>query len=151
MTLAEALNVRSDLNRRLMELRERIISNAKYQEGDSPSEDPNELLEQFESVAVEYMNMVTRINKTNNAIKLGDGKDMVDALAERDMLKLSHRTYRSLASEATPVQDRYSKKEIKFVSAVKVSEIQSMADNVAKQLRELDTLIQQANWNNDLI
>jgi hypothetical protein len=151
MKLAEALNIRSDMNRRLQELRERVIRNAKYQEGDSPSEDPNELLSEYETLNNSYMNLVININQTNNTIKLSDKKDMVYALAERDVLKQKHSMYRSLASEATPKQDRYSKKEIKFLSAISVSEIQLKADNTAKDLRELDSLIQQANWNNDLV
>jgi hypothetical protein len=151
MKLAEALSVRSDMNRRLQELRERIIRNAKYQEGDTPSESPTELIIEYESLTDSYMNLVIHINQTNNTITLGDGKNMVSALAERDTLKQKHSLYRALASEATPKQDRYSKKEIKFLSSVNVSDIQLKADSAAKSLRELDSQIQQANWNNDLI
>ena len=151
MKLAEALSVRSDINRRLQELRERIIRNAKYQEGDSPSEDPTELLNEYESLTDSYMDLIININRTNNTITLSDGKKMVSALAERDTLKQRHSTYRALASEATPKQDRYSKKEIKFLSSVNISDIQLKADRAAKSLRELDSQVQQANWNNDLI
>jgi hypothetical protein len=151
MKLAEALSVRSDMNRRLQELRERIIRNAKYQEGDTPSESPTELIIEYESLTDSYMNLVIHINQTNNTITLCDGKNMVSALAERDTFKQKHSLYRALASEATPKQDRYSKKEIKFLSSVNVSDIQLKADSAAKSLRELDSQIQQANWNNDLI
>lgn len=44
MKLAEALNLRADLQKRIANLRERLIKNAKVQEGDTPSEDPNMLL-----------------------------------------------------------------------------------------------------------
>ena len=76
---------------------------------------------------------------------------MVEALARRDVLKLSHALYKTLAAEATPKQDRYSKSEIKFVSAVSARDTQDRADKVAKEYRELDALIQQANWNNELV
>jgi hypothetical protein len=150
MKLAEALNIRSDMNRRLQELRERILRNAKYQEGDSPSEDPTALISEYELLNNSYMDLVIRINQTNNTIALSNGKDMVYALAQREVLKQKHSTYRALAAEATPKQDRYSKKEIKFLSAVDVRDIQLKADGMAKDLRELDSLVQQANWNNDL-
>jgi hypothetical protein len=150
MKLAEALNIRSDMNRRLQELRERILRNAKYQEGDSPSEDPTALISEYELLNNSYMDLVIRINQTNNTIALSNGKDMVYALAQREILKQKHSTYRALAAEATPKQDRYSKKEIKFLSAVDVRDIQLKADGMAKDLRELDSLVQQANWNNDL-
>lgn len=151
MKLAEALMERADQNRRLLELRERIIRNAKYQEGETPAEDPNELLNEYLAVAESFENLVVRINLTNNQVSLDNSLSMVEALARRDVLKLKHSLYKALAAEATPKQDRYSKKEIKFVSAVSVKGTQEEADLFAKEYRELDALIQQANWNNDLI
>ena len=150
MKLAEALSARAEMNRRLQELRERIIRNAKYQEGDSPSEDPAKLLNQLDTLNEKYLELVVLINKTNNSVKLSNGKELVSALAERDILKQSHSTYKSLAMEATPTQDRYSQTEIKYISAVNVGEIQSKSDDIAKTLRELDGLIQEANWNNNI-
>ncbi len=151
MKLAEALSVRADINRQLQELRERIIRNATYQEGDTPAESPDQLLLESDVLFNDYMELVVRINRTNNSIKLDDGKEMVVALAERDVLKQRHSLYKSLATAATPQQDRYSKKEIKFISAVNVGAVQSKSDDIAKSLRKLDSLIQQANWTNDLI
>ena len=48
MKLAEALNLRADLQKRIANLRERLIKNAKVQEGDTPSEEPNMLLNRSE-------------------------------------------------------------------------------------------------------
>lgn len=76
---------------------------------------------------------------------------MVEALAKRDVLKLKHSLYKSLAAEATPKQDRYSKKEIKFISSVSVKDTQKKADTVAMEYRQLDALVQQANWTNELV
>lgn len=45
MKFSEALAERSELARKLLELKDRIIRNAKYQEGEKPAEDPGELLE----------------------------------------------------------------------------------------------------------
>ena len=151
MKLAEALSKRAELSRRIQELRERIIRNAKHQEGDSPSEDPRELLQEFERASDIFKKLVISINKTNQSIVLEAGTPMIDALAERDTLKQQHSLYKTLAAEATPKQDRYSKSEIKFVSSVNVADIQGMADNIAQSYRKLDAEIQQANWLNDLI
>lgn len=150
MKLAEALVERADHNRRLQELRERIIRNAKFQEGEEAAEDPVDLLAEYENVSESFRKLVVRINRTNNTIELANGIAMVEALAQRDVLKARHSLYKSLADEATPKQDRYSKKEIKFVSAVSVKDTQSEADSLAKQYRELDSMIQQANWNFEL-
>lgn len=151
MKLAEALMERADRNRRLQELRERIVRNAKHQEGEEPAEDPEELLEEYQAVSAEFERLVVRINKTNNQVALEDGRLMVEALSRREVLKSRHALYKALAAEATPRQDRYSQKEIKFVSAVDIKEIQTQADQLAKEYRELDTLIQQANWSSELI
>lgn len=151
MKLAEALTERANLNRRLHEIKERIIRNAQHQEGEIPSENPRELLEEFQSVAASFERLIVRINQTNNRISLENGLPMVEALARRDVLKLRHALYKSLASEATPKQDRYSKSEIRFVSSVSVKETQDIADKLAKEYRELDALIQQANWTSDLV
>jgi len=151
MKLSEALAERSELARKLKELRERIIRNAKYQEGEKPSENPADLLEQYIETSSQSSDLIVRINNTNNQLTLESGVSMVQALAERDRLKNTHSLMKALATEATPKQDRYSKKEIKFVSAVSVSDTQSKADDLAKEYRALDSQIQQANWNHDLI
>jgi hypothetical protein len=56
-----------------------------------------------------------------------------------------------LAQAATVVQDRYSKSEVKFKSTVNVSETQKRADQLAKEYRELDTRLQEANWTTEVV
>ncbi len=46
MKLAEALLLRSDQQKKLASLKQRINANVLVQEGDEPSEDPNELIKQ---------------------------------------------------------------------------------------------------------
>ena len=48
MKLAEALQERADLNRRIEQLRARLENNALVQEGESPAEDPSELLAELD-------------------------------------------------------------------------------------------------------
>lgn len=150
MKLAEALVERADHNRRLQELRERIIRNAIYQEGDEISESPAELLAEYAKVSDAFQKLVVKINLTNNSISLANGITMVEALAQRDVLKAQHSLYKALAAAATPKQERYSNAEIKFISAVSVADIQSKADSFAKEHRELDSMIQLANWNHEV-
>ena len=59
--------------------------------------------------------------------------------------------YRDLAQAATIVQERHTHSEVKFQSTINVAELQRQADDLAKERRELDTKVQQANWNVDLI
>lgn len=46
MKLAEALLLRSDQQKKLASLKQRINANVLVQDGDEPSEDPNELIKQ---------------------------------------------------------------------------------------------------------
>ncbi|MDO4697829.1 MAG: DIP1984 family protein [Pasteurellaceae bacterium] len=150
MKLAEALIERADLQRRLAQLVQRLKQNAQYQEGESPSEDPQALLAEYTQTADHLKKLVVAINFANNTIQLANGIAMVEALAERDRLKAEHSTLIALAEAAMVDQNRYSRSEIKMLSAVNVREIRQQADVIAKQHRELDTQIQQANWLFDL-
>lgn len=145
MKIAEALALRADLQKRLERLKERLVRNARIQEGDTPEEDPNELQSEFETSARELTLLVQRINRTNAASPFGSGT-LADALAERDVLKLRYNAYRELANAASTSHGRTTRSEVKFISTVSVAAIQRKADNLAKEYRELDTRIQEADW-----
>ena len=49
MKLAEALQERADLNRRIAQLNNRLSCNATVQEGEQPAENPSELLKELDS------------------------------------------------------------------------------------------------------
>jgi hypothetical protein len=150
MKLAEALILRADSQKRIEQLKLRLLSNAKVQEGDEPAEEPQKLLAEFEGVTEELTRLMQRINKTNATTELEPGMTLSDALAVRDVLRLKHRVYRDLAQAATVTQGRYSRSEVKFKSAVKVGEVQKQADRLAQEHRELDARIQALNWRVEL-
>jgi methyl-accepting chemotaxis protein len=87
MKIAEALALRADLQKRLEQLKQRLIKNARIQEGDKPEEDPIELQSELERSARELTLLIQRINRTNAGSKFGAGT-LSDALAERDVLKI---------------------------------------------------------------
>jgi hypothetical protein len=145
MKLAEALVARADAQNRLNDLRRRLAANARVQEGDPPGEDPATLLDEFERTSNELLMLIQRINRTNSKSPFGSAT-LTEALAERDVLKLRQALYRDLAQAASASQSRTTRSEVKFVSTVSVSEIQRAADRLAKEHRELDTRIQEANW-----
>lgn len=151
MKLAEALILRSDIQKRIAQLEQRLDRNAKVQEGDTPAEDPAMLLVELESLTAQWERLIQRINRTNTATELQGHGTLADALATRDVLQRKQAIYRDLATTATVGQDRFSRSEIKFRSVVNVKEIQQQADRLAQQLRELDTRVQAANWQTDLL
>ena len=61
MKLAEALNLRADVSKRLSQLSERLTANAKVQEGDSPAEDPAELLGELDRLTGQLEELISRI------------------------------------------------------------------------------------------
>ena len=65
MKLAEALNQRADLQKRIAQLRERLSNNVKVQEGDQPAEKPEELFQDLDDCLKQLKDMIVRINRTN--------------------------------------------------------------------------------------
>lgn len=136
---------------RLDRLRRRLQANAKVQEGDQPSEAPEELLSEIEKNLTSLESLTVRINKTNIAEVLEEGTSIMEAIVRRDMLGLKRSILEELASSAAITRDRFSRSEIKFEPTVDVGEIRKQIDAVAKEYRELDTKLQAANWNVDLL
>ena len=132
MKVAEALALRSDLQRRLEQLKQRLLKNARIQEGDQPAEDPVQLQAELEKSAEDLTLLIQRINRTNSVTPLGDGM-LADALAERDILKIRYNAYRELATAASTTQGRTTRSEVKFISTVSVAATQRKADELAKQ------------------
>ncbi len=151
MKLAEALILRADYQKRAAQLRQRIVSNAKVQEGEEPAENPQLLLKEFEQLAEGTFDLIKRINKTNINTQFDAERSLTDALAECDILAVRRKVYADLVDAASASQDRYSRSEIKVESTVSVKEIQKQVDALAKAYRELDTAIQGLNWSTDLV
>ena len=101
-------------------------------------------------MAAELTSLIQRINKTNARATFLTGS-LTDALAGRDVLRLRESMYRELAQAASITQSRTSKSEVKFRSTVTVARIQKQADALARETRELDARIQEANWRIDLL
>ncbi len=150
MKLAEALVMRADHQKRLEQLKFRLVRSAKVQEGDEPAENPSRLLEEFEDVAARLADLIRRINRTNSRATLKDGVTLSDALATRDVLLKRRAVYAELANAAAIGQERYSRSEVKFKSTVKVIEIQGLVDAISREYRELDARLQESNWTIEL-
>lgn len=115
-----------------------------------PAEDPAALLAEFDACTNRMEELLTRINLTNcQTVVLG--QSLTALLARRDALKIKLDGYRMLVNEASSTARRATRSEIKILSTVNVSELQKTVDLTAKELRQLDNAIQQANWTTDLL
>ena len=150
MKLAEALNLRADTAKRLSQLSERLAANAKVQEGDSPAEDPSELLEELDRLTKQLEDLISRINLTNSKT-LYEGKSLTEMIAAKDTLSLKSSILRNFLSSASAKTDRYSNKEIRVVSTVNVRELQKNSDEISEEIRKLNVKIQELNWSTDLL
>ena len=149
MKLAEALNQRADLQKRIAQLKERLNNNVKVQEGDSPAEDPKDLFIELDASIAQLKDIIFRINKTNLETTV-DGRSLTDIIAEKDTLSLKISTLREVLENANVRSDRYSRNEIKFVRTIEIGKLQKQIDDLSKELRELDVKLQQANWSTEL-
>ena len=150
MKLAEALQERADLNRRIEQLRYRLNNNVLVQEGEKPLEDPAALLEELESSFTRLEWLIARINLTNCAVKV-EGRSLTELIARRDVLSLRAEAYRRLVEEASQNTHRATRTEIKILSAVDVPALQRPADDASRELRLLDNTLQATNWTADLM
>lgn len=150
MKLAEALQERADLNRRIEHLRYRLNNNVLVQEGEKPLEDPAALLEELESSFTRLEWLIARINLTNCAVKV-EGRSLTELIARRDVLSLRADAYRRLVEEASQNTHRATRTEIKILSAVDVPALQKQADDASRELRLLDNTLQATNWTADLM
>lgn len=151
MKLAEALVLRADAQKRIQQLRERLTRSAKVQEGEQPPENPQDLLAELDGVLAQYRALIQQINRTNAQTPFRGGQTLTDALAERDTLALERGVLHLVIETAAGQNFRYGRSEIKYVSTVDVAALQKRVDDLARRYRELDTAIQQMNWNVDLI
>lgn len=149
MKLAEALQERADLNRRIAQLRSRLMNNALKQEGEEPAEDPAELLSELDRCTEQLEAVISAINLANCRTKV-DGKTLTELIARRDCLTVKIQAYRDLISEASCIAQRATRSEIRILSSVNVKELQKNTDLLSKELRQLDNLIQQTNWLTDI-
>ncbi|MBR7839627.1 DIP1984 family protein [Actinospica durhamensis] len=156
MKLGEALALRADASRRVQQLQARIVASARFQEGEEPAEDAEALLAEAGLALDELEQLITRINRTNAAAVIGSSGTITDALARRDALRLRHALVTAAADAAAgknrqgaPV--RQLRSELKMLTALPVSQLRAEADAIARELRELDVRLQQANWEVSLL
>ena len=150
MKLAEALILRADIQKRIAQLKTRLNNNAKVQENEKATENPEFLLTELNDLISQLNELIIKINRTNTLSKI-DGISLVELIAKKDTLSQKAGILREFIEIASQKVNLYSTTEIKVFSTVNVSELQKKLDKLSKEIRETDTKLQQANWTIDLI
>ena len=143
------MNQRADLQKRIAQLRERLSNNVKVQEGDKPAENPEDLFKELEGALKQLKDLIVSINRTNQETVV-DGKTLTEMIAEKDVLSMHLSALRDTLDAANVRSDRYSRNEIKFVRTIDVNALQKKVDDLSRNLREMDSRLQQANWTTEL-
>ena len=131
------------------QLKSRILNNVRVQEGDSPSEEPKELMKEMDACLNTLFALIFKINKTNiNTIS--EGRTITEMMAERDILSMRITSLREIFNKASESQERYSRSEIKMVTIIDIKPLSKKIDDLSKQLRELDMKIQTLNFTTEL-
>lgn len=151
MKLAEALSIRKDLQKRIQQIGKRLEDNVKVQEGDEPSENPDELMKELDGCLNKLEDLIWRINLTNVKTIDETGKTLTQLMAEKDVLTLRISTLRNIFERASSQQERYSRSEIKMVTIVDVKQLSNQIDEYSAKLRKLDIAIQTLNFQTELI
>ena len=162
MKVAEALLVRRELQKRVVNLQERIGKNTTVQEGDAPEEEPEALIRKAFVLLQEEASLVRRINRTNMGCMLPEEMTMMEALARRDRLineqavlkGAVESTYREprneFYDEYESWHDSKSVQELKWVNLVNVAALQERIEALGTQLTRLNAAIQETNWVTEL-
>lgn len=151
MKLAEALSIRKDLQKRIQQIGKRLEDNVKVQEGDEPSENPDELMKELDGCLNKLEDLIWHINLTNVKTFDETGKTLTQLMAEKDVLTLRISTLRNTFERASSQQERYSRSEIKMVTIVDVKQLSRQIDEYSAKLRKLDIAIQTLNFQTELI
>jgi hypothetical protein len=151
MKLAEALILRSDYQKRVEQLKNRLFQNVRVQEGDQPNEEPKMLVEELTELLVKLKKLIQDINRTNLHTKFDKSQSLADALTNRDLIGQERKIYSELIEQATERHDRYSRSEIKYVTIIHIKETQKHVDELSQKYRLLEVKIQELNWKTDLV
>lgn len=149
MKLAEALDLRADISKRISALSERLKLNAKVQEGDKPAEDPAQLLSELDKLTAELESLISHINLTNS-ITTCDGKTLTELIARKDVLTLKAGIIRNFLNEASDKIERYTRNEIKIKSSVDVTKLRKTVDELSEEIRRINLKIQELNWTTEM-
>ncbi len=144
MKLAQALSARKRLAEQVQSLARQASSSAYIRAGAAlPKTHPDKLIQDAIDVAGQLATCIQQIDATNVASKLPNGMSIRDAMCRRLVLKSLHKSLSEIRN------DRPNDSDIELV--LDGEKLRRTKDNVAREWRELDDAIQQANWTHDLI
>jgi hypothetical protein len=146
MKLGELLIERGELQKRIAQMAARLTEFSIVQEGDVPPFDTVKMLAKLDRSHIKLEEIINKINSINSRTELESGLTLAEAVAKREVMKSRRNIYNGLLLATMLKDSRYSKKEIRFVSTLDSDHIFNVTDDLAKEIRILDSKIQLKNW-----
>lgn len=146
MKLAEGLLLRADLIKKIEHLQNRIRPVLIVSDDKSPQEDPVELLAKMRTALHELEDIIVRINNTNNNTQIEGYKSLMEALAKRDALKMLSERLRNIRFSAQVNNSG----DANLQATIDIKKLQIEMDETGRAFRELDSKIQEINWQTEL-
>jgi len=146
MKLAEGLLLRADLIKKIEHVQNRIRPVLIVSDDKSPQEDPVELLAKMRTALHELEDIIVRINNTNNNTQIEGYKSLMEALAKRDALKMLSERLRNIRFSAQVNNSG----DANLQATIDIKKLQIEMDETGRAFRELDSKIQEINWQTEL-
>ena len=113
-------------------------------------EDPAQLKQLLDQAIRRLAWLMEHINLTNCTAAV-NGRTLTALIAQKDALTLQIQLYREILQEASQANYRARGTEIRILPTIQVADWQSQLDELCRQLRLLDNLLQKTNWETDLL
>ena len=149
MKIAEALQERAALAKKIDRISVRLNSNAVVQEGEKPQEDPAMLMKELNESVAQLEKLISDINLAN-CKTIVNGKSLTEHIAHKDCLVKKISVLQSLEANSNNLARRASHSEIKIFATIDASDLQKQIDSLSKELRLTDNLIQETNWKTEI-
>ena len=149
MKIAEALQERAALAKKIDRISVRLNSNALVQEGEKPQEDPAMLMNELNESVAQLEKLISDINIAN-CKTIVNGKSLTEHIAHKDCLVKKISVLQSLEQNSNNLARRAFHSEIKILATIDASDLQKQIDSLSKELRLTDNLIQETNWKTEI-
>lgn len=155
MKLGELMIQRSEIQKRMSSLRERLKKNAMVQEDGQPVEAPEPMIRQMEESTVELAKVVKAINRVNQQTVVDGEQTISELLVDRDMLVRRHSILNDLVAAASNTDKdslfgRVRHSELRWIPTVDVAELRTKLDSLSKQINSINNKLQSVNWTTEV-
>ena len=144
MKLAQALNLRKKIGQDFSTTLSLTQAISVQTAGDKkPEQEPNELVQSLLDQMKGEWELIDKIDAVNSGTQLPNGMSIMQALNKRNVLAKRRSQMESLLHVSN--RSGYGRETVGIV-VLDLSKVRRIIDDLSRQWRELDDMIQQANW-----